>query len=251
MVREVVRICRREGVRRAMMVDVGAGRGSMSGQLVRAVVEADRQELAGIFGRAGEGSPTASLWGHEASEREVYLGAYMDRVPEYLSVAEMDGALVGYLAGCPDTSLVGSESERLVSAIRKHRLYVKPAPLAFLLRAAADSVAAWARRRPTAGDFVDDRWPAHLHIDLVPEARGRGLGSALMARWQGQLTEMRSAGCHLQTAAENTQAVAFFERCGFRRHGPTPVVPGARFEGGPLHEQVMVWAPRGEMPPDG
>lgn len=232
------------------MVDVGAARGSMSDHVVRAFVEADRQGLAGIFGRAGAGSPTASLWGHEASEREVYLGAYMDRAPEHLSVAEIDGALVGYLAGCPDTSLVGPDSARVVSAIRKNRLYVKPAPLAFFLRAAADSVAAWARRRPTAGAFVDDRWPAHLHIDLVPEARGRGLGSALMARWQGQLTDMGSAGCHLQTVVENAQAVAFFERCGFRRHGPTPLLPGARFQGGPLHEQVMVWTPRREVPPD-
>jgi hypothetical protein len=43
---------------------------------------------------------------------------------------------------------------------------------------------------------------------------------------------------------ENTRAVAFFERCGFRRHGDTPVIPGARTDDGRIvHEQAMVWTP--------
>jgi RimJ/RimL family protein N-acetyltransferase len=211
--------------------------------VVRGFREDDRDELRALFRRAGEGSPTSSLWGHEPSEADTYLGVYMDLVPEHLSVAEIDGALVGYLTGCPDPSRVPSDTKRILRAIRTHRLYLKRAPLAFFGRAAVDSLGALVRRQGLAGDFADERWPAHLHIDLVREARGTGVAYRLMERWQGQLVEMGSPGCHLQTMVENTRAVAFFERCGFRRHGRTPVIPGARTDaGGKVHEQAMVWS---------
>jgi RimJ/RimL family protein N-acetyltransferase len=216
----------------------------MGGARVRAYTEDDRDELRAVFGRAGEGSPTDTLWGHEESEAEIYLVTYMDLVPEHLGVAEIDGRIVGYLTGCPEPSRVPSDSQRITRAIRTHRLYLQRAPLAFFGRAATDAAIAFARRQPTAGDFRDERWPAHLHIDLVPEARGTGLAYRLMARWQSQLVELGSPGCHLQTMVENSRAVAFFERCGFERHGPTPIIPGARTpQGHPVHEQAMVWSP--------
>jgi dihydrofolate reductase len=75
---------------------------------------------------------------------------------------------------------------------------------------------------------MDQRWPAHLHINLVPEARGTGAAQDLMAAWQERLTHSSSPGCHLQTLVENTRATRFFEKSGFAPHGPTPLVPGVR-----------------------
>jgi GNAT superfamily N-acetyltransferase len=104
---------------------------------------------------------------------------------------------------------------------------------------------AWAalRREPTAGDFDDARWPAHLHINVAPLARGTGIADGLMNRWFDRLRETGSPGCHLQTLAENTRAVRFFERMGFAKHGPTALVPGLRYGGNRLHQQTMVWRP--------
>ena len=39
------------------------------------------------------------------------------------------------------------------------------------------------RGRSTDDELRAVRWPAHLHIDLLPEARGSGVGRQLMARW--------------------------------------------------------------------
>jgi hypothetical protein len=74
---------------------------------IRTFAEADRTELRELFGRAGEGAPSASLWGHEESEAAVYLYPYVDLQPDSLFVAVVDGALVGYLAGCLDCSRQG------------------------------------------------------------------------------------------------------------------------------------------------
>jgi ribosomal protein S18 acetylase RimI-like enzyme len=210
---------------------------------VRTFAETDRAELRELFGRAGEGSPTASLWGHEESEAAVYLYPYMELAPDSLFVAVVDGALVGYLTGCLDSSEFPSESERMKSAIGSFRLVFRPGPAAFFARAMVDTASAALRREPTAEDFDDARWPAHLHINVAPRARGTGAADELMNRWFDRLRENSSPGCHLQTLVENTRAVRFFERMGFAKFGATPLVPGLRHGGRRLHQQTMVWNP--------
>ncbi|MQA86778.1 MAG: GNAT family N-acetyltransferase [Streptosporangiales bacterium] len=210
---------------------------------IRTFAETDRAELRELFGRAGEGAPSASLWGHEESEAAIYLDPYMDLEPDSLFIAVVDGALVGYLTGCLDSSKFPSDSERVEKAVRKYRLVFRPGPAAFFARGMVDMVWAAVRREPTAGSIDDARWPAHLHINVEPRARGTGAADGLMKRWLDRLRETGSPGCHLQTLVENTRAVRFFERMGFAKHGPTPLVPGMRHDGKRLHQQTMVWSP--------
>lgn len=207
---------------------------------VRSFTETDRPMLRAIFREAGEGAPSASLWGHEASEAAIYLDPYMDHAPASLFLAFSDDELVGYLTGSLDTASFPSESDRIDRAIADHRLLTKLGPIRFFLRAARDTLIAKVRRQPTAGDFEDRRWPAHLHINVVPAARGTGAARALMTAWDAYLASNGSRGCHLQTIAENTRAIRFFEKCGFVAHGPALLVPGIRERGGRLHQRTMV-----------
>lgn len=210
---------------------------------IRTFAEPDRPELLKLFRKAGEGAPTAAMWGHEESEAAIYLQAYMDLEPESLFVAVVDGVLVGYLAGNLDHSRFPGESERVARAIRKYRLIFRPRPAAFLARSALDLGWAAARGEPTASDFTDERWPAHLHINVVAAARGTGASDGLMNAWFQRLRENDSPGCHVLTLAENTRAVRFFERMAFVKRGGTPLVPGIRFEGKRVHQQMLVWNP--------
>jgi ribosomal protein S18 acetylase RimI-like enzyme len=214
----------------------------MSELEIRTFEEKDRDELRELFGRAGQGAPTASIWGHEESEADVYLTPYMDLEPQSVFVAVGDGALVGYLTGCLDTSTLPSEGARISQAITKYRLFLRREPAAFFVRAMLDMAIAAIRRAPTAGEFDDPRWPAHLHINVLPHVRGTGVAPALMNRWLRVLRETGFRGCHLQTLVENGRAVRFFERMGFEKHGPTPLVPGLRYQGKHVHQQTMVWS---------
>ena len=117
---------------------------------IRTFVESDRAELRELFGRAGEGAPTSSLWGHQESEAAVYLTPYMDQQPDSLFLAVLDGALTGYLTGCLDDS-VPSENKRMDQAIRKYRLVFRPRPAAFFARATLDMARSAIRGKPTAG----------------------------------------------------------------------------------------------------
>ncbi|AAT89497.1 acetyltransferase [Leifsonia xyli subsp. xyli str. CTCB07] len=64
---------------------------------------------------------------------------------------------------------------------------------------------------------VDERrrFPAHLHIDLLPLARGRGAGRQLMAALFGALGDRGVPGVHLNYGAGNRNAAAFYARLGF------------------------------------
>lgn len=204
---------------------------------IRTYRETDRAELRALFARAGEGSPTESLWGHPESEAAIYLDPYLELLPDSVFLAEADGALVGYLTGCPDSTAFPSESSRMEDAIRRYRLVTRRGPAAFFARSIADLLLAKLRRQPTAGDFTDPRWPAHLHINVAPEARGTGAAEGLMRAW---LDQLGPTGCHLQTLRENVRATSFFTRMGFTAHGPTPLVPGLRHDGRRVHQLTMV-----------
>jgi ribosomal protein S18 acetylase RimI-like enzyme len=69
---------------------------------------------------------------------------------------------------------------------------------------------------PIAEAEIVDRYPAHLHIDLLEHVRGTGVGRRLIER---QLQLLRDAGapaCHLTVAASNDNAIAFYEHLGWR-----------------------------------
>jgi len=208
---------------------------------IRTFVERDRRELLALFGRAGQGAPASEVWGHEESVAAVYLTPYMDLEPESLFVAVVDGALAGYLTGCVDSATFPIESERMQWAMREHRVYLRPRPLAFFARAAWDGLVAKVRREPTAGELHDARWPSHLHINVLPEARGTGAAEGLMTAWLDRLRAVGSPGCYLQTQLENARAVRFFGRSGFEPLGATPLIPGVRADGRRIHQQTMVW----------
>jgi len=149
-------------------------------------------------------------------------------------VAVRDGTIVGYLSGCVDSRRAPSP----VHALTRAALRFRTGTAGFLWRGLADSV----REGGTpSGEIDDPRWPSHLHVNLLPDARGRGVGASLMHAWLARLRELGSPGCHLGTLAENTGAVGFFERMGFARHGVPVLVPGMRPPaGGRHHLQLMV-----------
>ena len=63
------------------------------------------------------------------------------------------------------------------------------------------------------------RYPAHLHLNLLPEARGTGAAAALLAAGLDAMREHRLTHAWLGTSVANHRANAFYEKVGFRRVG--------------------------------
>ncbi len=77
-------------------------------------------------------------------------------------------------------------------------------------------------RRAGAEPYGTDH-PAHLHIDLLPEAQGAGWGRKLIEALADALRARGIRSLHLGVDTNNTNAIAFYERLGFT---PIPTHPG-------------------------
>jgi ribosomal protein S18 acetylase RimI-like enzyme len=62
-------------------------------------------------------------------------------------------------------------------------------------------------------DYVD-RYPAHLHIDLLPRAQKGGWGRRMIMAWADLAARRGACGFHLGVSAENTNAVGFYRHVG-------------------------------------
>lgn len=58
-------------------------------------------------------------------------------------------------------------------------------------------------------------YPAHLHIDLLPECQGQGVGTKLVEMLTGHLRRRGAAGLMLNVANDNERAIRFYGKCGF------------------------------------
>ena len=211
---------------------------------MRAYTPADRErvrEICFVTGYMGE--PADWYWRDRESFADMFSGYYTDREPESASVVEIDGVVSGYLLGCIDSTKAWNPASVAGRHIVRRGIAFRRGTAGTVWRTIGDGLGEIALRRHELDhlEFSDPRFPAHLHIDLLPQARGIGAGSQLIHRWLDKLRSLGVSGCHLQTMAENESAIAFFTACGFARAGGTPQIPGLRSKtGGRLHLQAMV-----------
>lgn len=215
----------------------------MTRWLVRPYVVEDRGAVRRICHATGYMGETAQwYWSDQESFADMWTGYYTDVEPESALVGEIGGQVVGYLLGCVDSRRAWNPGVVALRHTLRGGLLWRPGTAATIWRTVWDLVADTSRgRRLVRKPFSDRRWPSHLHINLLPEARGDGLGAALIETWLDRLRALGSPGCSLETLAENSSARAFFAAVGFTPLGEPLLVPGGRTrEGGRLHSQVMV-----------
>lgn len=219
----------------------------MSEFQIRAYEPHDRAAVRSICFETGYmGESIEWLWRDRESFADLITRYYTDREPESACVATRRGVVVGYLMGCADSARVRGSAVREMRRQLWHGAWARPGVAPFLWRAVLDVARDGGAPREA---LFDPRWPAHLHIDLLPEGRGRGLGRRLMDQWIGRLRARGSPGVHLGTFAENARAIRFFDSCGFARHGAPARAPGFRTrEGDRMHVQWMVRTLEGDGP---
>ena len=164
------------------------------------------------------GTDATGLWSSDDLLPDNFLEPYVTLAPDTAWTVEQDGRPVGYLVATLDTEAFAArwrEEWTPVFAFRHSRV-------------AEDPAEQWLH------DFgYDPSWmlgpqveafPAHLHIDLLPEAQGSGYGRGLMRRLGLAAVAAGVPGIHLGMARDNLPALAFYRRLGFRE---LPVEGGA------------------------
>ncbi|MGZ0712976.1 N-acetyltransferase family protein (plasmid) [Coraliomargarita sp. W4R53] len=172
----------------------------------------DEPALADIcLKTADAGSDATGIFEDDDLWAEVFVLPYVAQHPDLAFVVETDdGRVAGYLVGAPDTRQFEDWFAQSWWPPRSERW---PRPEAERTRQDGTVIYAYGRR--AGAEPYGDAFPAHLHIDLLPELQGQGWGRKLIETLCAALRERGVSGLHLVAAADNAGAVAFYERLGF------------------------------------
>ncbi|MDL2229582.1 GNAT family N-acetyltransferase [Treponema sp. OttesenSCG-928-L16] len=165
-------------------------------------------------GSAGEDA--AHLFRDPLILGQYYAAPYLFFDPSLCFIAESGLIPKGYLLAAEDTRVFRNWFESKWLPDLRRRYPYPPPPH----RTASDfekNIYALIHLDITKGDpepWIDE-YPAHLHIDILPELQGQGCGRRLMESLFSALGERKCPGIHLGVGAKNTNAAAFYKHLGF------------------------------------
>jgi len=144
----------------------------------------------------------------------LYAGPYGVLEPQSALVAEDIDGVGGYIVGTLDTMSFARTLEREWLPPLRRRYPEGSGPGAL-----DNALIAQLHHPPSPDADIVGRFPAHLHINLLPRMRGLGIGRRLIDRFVDRASRLGGSGVHLGVDPANRAALRFYERLGFD-HSP-------------------------------
>ncbi|WWD22217.1 hypothetical protein CI109_106708 [Kwoniella shandongensis] len=179
---------------------------------IRLFRSGDEPSLSKICCATGnKGEDATGLLSNDEIWGDVYVLPYVARDPSLAWVVEAGGAVVGYCVATDDTQKFNEWFGEEWWPKRQSRFTRDQTPRETTIFDYAD-----AKTRATPDPYgYNTRYPAHMHIDLLPSAQGRGIGAKLITTAISALRERKVSAVRLGTSAENVRACRFYTKLGF------------------------------------
>jgi ribosomal protein S18 acetylase RimI-like enzyme len=161
---------------------------------------------------AASGEDATGLYSREDMPGLVWAVPYLYASIEHCFVAQIDGEVVGYMVTTPDSFAF----QKWLNAQWRKEFDARLKGFEAQTDADKNALRAAAEHRTMVPDYAQD-YPAHLHINLLPEAQGTGLGRKLMDAACDKLIADNVIGLHLGVAEKNVKAIGFYQAMGFKR----------------------------------
>lgn len=179
----------------------------------------DRGDVYDICVRTGDSGAdaTGKFW-DDTLLPDVYAGPYLALEPGLAFVVDTGRRVSGYLLAAQDTRdfVARYRAEWLPGFAARHPLVEPPVT--------PDDRLTRIGHHPEGMVGPDqERYPAHLHIDLLPEVQRQGWGRRLMRALFAELRGRGVPGVQLGFGERNTGAGLFYRRLGFH---PLSSAPG-------------------------
>ena len=174
---------------------------------------------------AAAGGDASGLYSDDVLMPEIFAGPYLEFDPGLAFVADTGIRVSGYVIATGDTrAFVEWYADHWMPMLQRFRHVVPPVT-------DEDRIVDLGFRPERMLIPEVDAYPAHLHIDLLPELQGQRLGRELVRTLLLALRERGIRGLHLTMDPANAAARAFYDRLGFRElpsSTPKEVVLGIR-----------------------
>ena len=173
--------------------------------------QGDEGDLADVCLRTGDaGADATRLYRSSDLLADVFALPCAAWHPETTFVIDDGSRVVGYVVCAPDTAAFEQWFRYAWWPPREERHQ----------KAAGEStrdaaIIAYARAVGTRPVSFRDGYPAHLHIDLLPEAQAQGWGRRLIDALGDHLRATGVRGVQLTAGERNSGAIAFYRRLGF------------------------------------
>ncbi len=179
--------------------------------MIRPAGPDDRNALIHINLLTGDrGQDASHLYSKPELMAQLYSLPYFTLRPELSFVLEINGEAVGYVTGCADTEMFAQDAEeRWWPALRE--AYEPSDPT--LTKADRIRINQIHAGFPVP-KVVSARYPAHLHMNILPRAQGQGWGRRLFDHWCATLNA--PPPMHVGVNAENPGGIAFWQALGFQ-----------------------------------
>jgi ribosomal protein S18 acetylase RimI-like enzyme len=182
--------------------------------VIRPYQPGDRDAVYDVAVRTGSaGQDARGRFSTDDLIGDIYAGPYLYLEPEHAYVLDNGTRSVGYVIGtASSTAYVAACRERWLPLMRQR--YQPPA-----------GPPATEEEHKLADLFnpelilMDELapYPAHLHINLLPEYQGSGFGRALVSTFLASVAAAGVTSCYLAVRPSNTGALAFYARLGWDR----------------------------------
>jgi len=145
---------------------------------------------------------------------------YVRYEPAHFFVAVDTGkdAVVGFIGGTTDTGTQEKNFAKKIIpriALRMFLFTIWRYPSSFWTLMKMTRMLGSLGDRKTIVAAIQSEYPAHLHINLLPEYQGQGVGTRLMRHFEAHLIDQGLKGVHLNTTNHNRKAVPFYHKMGF------------------------------------
>jgi GNAT superfamily N-acetyltransferase len=186
---------------------------------VRPYRAADRSAVEGIHFETGFLASSMDALLTDSALWDAKIAWYLDEEPESALVLDSGSEVLGYLVGCLDDA--NSTETRAIRALQS---IVSDAFAS--LRLPAQDRRFWTSRLAWLGDVLIGRSgerhlktppnAGHLHINLLPHARGQGYGTQLFRTFEAYARERGVTTLHAESfGTQRNPNASFWERNGF------------------------------------
>ena len=156
-----------------------------------------------------EGGDASRLYRDPKMMGHIYVAPYALLEPALALVVEDGDGVAGFAVGTTDTVAWEARLEREWWPALRER-YIDPVEVPSADRTPDQRRAFMIHHPVRTPSAVAGRYPAHLHMNLLPRLQRRGLGSKLLGAWLERAASVGARDVHVGVNRANSGAIRFW-----------------------------------------